>query len=144
MEKMTNIYGGPNVGCMLGTAYQILVGDLGKALNEANIDVTVPEYLILRSLYSRDGLQICELSDMVGKDKGAVSRCVKGLVKKGLVNTEQVSHKCLKVFVSDKGRGLESGIMEEAQKQHNALASLLTLDERKMFISSLQKIIKHK
>lgn len=141
---MTNIYGGPNVGCMIGTAYQVLVGELGNALDEANLDVTVPEYLILRSLYFQDGLQICELSDIVGKDKGAVSRCVKGLVKKGLVNTEQVSHKCLKVYVSEEGRWIEPEIMNVAQKQHNALASMLTPEERKIFLSTLQKIIKHK
>ena len=141
---MTNIYGGPNVGCMIGTAYQVLVGELGKALEEANLNVTVPEYLILRSLYFRDGLQICELSDMVGKDKGAVSRCVKGLAAKGYVETEQVSHKCLKVYVSEEGRLIEPEIMKLAQARHDALASILTPDERKVFLSTLQNIIQNK
>lgn len=138
---MTNIYDGPNAGCMLGTAYHVLVGKLGNALVEAGVNVTVPEYLILRSLYSRDGLQICELSDVVGKDKGAVSRCVKGLVGKGLVNTEQISHKCIKVFVSEKGRNIESEILNIAQEQHDMLTSLLTPDEMKIFFSALRKII---
>lgn len=132
------------MGCMIGTAYQVLIGELGRALNEAGLKVSVPEYLILRSLYSRDGMQICELSDTVGKDKGAVSRCVKGLVEKGLVYTEQISHKCLMVFVSEKGRGIKQRIMEVARMRHNALDSLLTPDEMKMFLSSLQKIIKNK
>lgn len=141
---MLNIYGGPNVGCMLGTAYQVLTGELDRALEEAKLDVTVPEYLLMRSLYSRDGMQICELSEMVGKDKGAVSRCVKGLVGKDLVNTEQISHKCLKVFVSEKGRVIEPEIMKVAQSRHDSLAAILTTDERKMFLSILKKIIQHK
>lgn len=144
MGKMQNIYDSPNAGCMLGTAYQVLVGELEDALNEAGINVTAPEYLILRSLYSRTGMQICELAEITGKDKGAVSRCVKGLVAKGLVTTEQISHKCLKVFVSEKGRGIEPTIMEVAKKQHKALASLLTPAEMKIFFSSLKKIIEHK
>lgn len=141
---MTNIYGDPNVGCMLGTAYQVLIMELGKTLSDRGLDISVPEYLILRSLYYREGMQICELSAVVGKDKGAVSRCVKGLVEKGLVNTEQISHKCLKVYVSEKGRVIEPEIMKLAQIRQESLDSILTPDERLSFISSLQKIIEHK
>lgn len=140
---MINIYDDPNMGCMLGTAYQILIAELNKALEDKKLDVTAPEYLILRSLYSRNGIQICELSDMVGKDKGAVSRCVKGLLKKGFVTAEQVRHKCLKVYVSDEGRRLEPHIMKVAQERQEALDSMLSPDEKQIFFSTLKKIIEH-
>lgn len=144
MEKIANIYGYPNVGCMLGTAYQVLIGELGKTLSEAGLQISAPEYLILRSLYYRDGMQICELSDMVGKDKGAVSRSVKGLAEKGFVAAQHISHKCLKVFVTESGRRIEPEIMKVALRRHKALESILTADQMQIFFSALQKIIKLK
>lgn len=144
MEKLENIYDGPNMGCMLGTAYQSLISELNKALEVAGLDVTVAEYLILRSLYSRNGMQICELSDMVGKNKGAVSRCVKGLVEKGFVTARQVSHKCLKVYVSDDGRRIEPEIMKVARERQEALDSMLSPEEKHIFFFTLQKIINNK
>ncbi|MDE6339196.1 MAG: MarR family transcriptional regulator [Muribaculaceae bacterium] len=136
-----NIYRGPNVGCMIGTAYQTLTAELGSALKEAGIPISVPEYLILRSLYDSEGIQICKLATILGKDKGAVSRCVKGLSDKGFVHTEQVSHKCLKVFLSPTGIEIKPAVMQVALSRHEALASILTPQEREIFLSVLHKII---
>lgn len=144
MDTMTNklqTYGGPNVGCMLGTAYQVLVSELTDALAKAGLDITAPEYLILRALYTNDGMQQCELAALLGKDKGAICRCVKTMTAKGLVTTQPVSHKCLKVYVSDKGQHIRPDIMAVAEKQHRALTSMLSSAEMDTFVSILQKII---
>ncbi|MBD5356779.1 MAG: MarR family transcriptional regulator [Bacteroides sp.] len=141
MTNERTLYGMPNVGCMLGTAYQTLVSRLAEALAEAGLKITVSEYLILRALYTQDGMQQCEIAAMVGKDKGGVSRCVSAMVKKGLVSTECVSHKCLKVYLSPKGRGIEPKVMEVAKTRHEALSSMLTSEEKTVFARVLKKII---
>ncbi len=131
----------PNVGCMLGTAYQTLISQLAEELEKAKLDITVPEYLILRSLYTQDGMQQCEIGTMVGKDKGAVSRCVASLIKKGLVTTECVSYKCLKVYLSPLGEEIKPKVLEIARLRHEALSNLLTPEERTIFATVLKKII---
>ena len=131
----------PNMGCMLGTAYQTLVTGLAEILNKEGCGITVPEYMVLRALYTRDGMQQCEIGEMVGKDKGAVCRTVKSLEAKGLVRTEQVSHKCLKVYVAEKGEVLKPTIMQIAEARDKTLSEMLSQNELSVFRSVLEKII---
>ena len=79
MTNEIHTYSGPNVGCLLGTAYQTLLSELTDSLDRKGLDITTSEYLVMRALYSNDGLQQCEIAALLGKDKGAISRCVKNL-----------------------------------------------------------------
>ena len=62
----------PAVGCMLGKAYQILLSQLAKALSDAGLEITTTEYLVLRALYSDEGIQQCEIASLKGKDKASI------------------------------------------------------------------------
>lgn len=131
----------PALGCLIGKAYQTLLSQLSSALKEAGLDLTTSEYLVLRALYSSEGIQQCEIAQMVGKDKAAVCRCVAGLEKKGLVRTESVSHKCLRVYLSDKALDIEPKVMEVARRRHKALADLTNPGDLAIFTEILQKVI---
>ncbi|MDE5880423.1 MAG: MarR family transcriptional regulator [Muribaculaceae bacterium] len=131
----------PALGCLIGKAYQTMLSQLNSALKEAGLDITTSEYLALRALYSSEGIQQCEIAQMVGKDKAAVCRCVAGLEKKGLVRTECVSHKCLRVFLTDKGREIEPKVMEVARIRHKALLDLTTPENLAIFTEILKKVI---
>ncbi len=144
MTKENDIIESPALGCRLGQAYQILLGKLAQALKEAQLDITTGEYLVLRALYSRPGIQQCEIADMVGKDKAAVCRTVASLANKGLVSTEPVSHKCLRVHLTDTAMLLKPRILAVAQLRHNELASMTTPDELAVFTSILDRIINTK
>ncbi|MDE6027030.1 MAG: MarR family winged helix-turn-helix transcriptional regulator [Muribaculaceae bacterium] len=141
MKKETRHIESPAVGCMIGKAYQTLLSQLSKALQGAGLNVTTSEYLVLRALYSGDGIQQCEIASLTGKDKASICRCVAGLEKKGLVSTESVSHKCLKVFLAPKAKEIEPKIMEVAHSRHNALLDLTTPQEFEIFTKVLEKII---
>lgn len=132
------------LGCKVGSAYQIILSQLADALKEARLDITPGEYLVLRSVYSKEGLQQCEIADMVGKDKACVCRCVSVLEKKGLVVTESVSHKCLRVYLTEKSREIKPKIMEIATKRHQALLKLTSPGELEIFNGILEKIISSK
>ena len=134
----------PALGCKVGRAYQIMLSQLASALRDAGLSITTREYLILRAVYSREGLQQCEIADLVGKDKAAVCRCVAELVRKGLVVTESVSHKCLKVYLTESARELEPVIMEVAQKRHSELTKITTPAELEIFTKILDSIINSK
>ncbi|MDE7156273.1 MAG: MarR family winged helix-turn-helix transcriptional regulator [Muribaculaceae bacterium] len=138
-EKKT--YQSPALGCMLGSANQILLVELERALKEAKLSLTTVEYLVLRALYSKDGIRQCEIGDMVGRDKAGICRCVTGLIKKGLVITEPVSYKCLKVYLTDKARLIQPKVMQVAESRHQGLVDLLTPEELNVFNKVLEKII---
>lgn len=133
----------PNLGCLVGTAYQTMVSELSKRLRESSLGITGSEYLVLRALYTRDGMQQCEIAEMIGKDKGAVCRTVKSLEDKLFVRTEPVSYKCLRVYLTDKGSEAKSEVMEIARERHSSLAGLLTPEELAIFEQTLRKIIQH-
>ncbi|MDE6342476.1 MAG: MarR family winged helix-turn-helix transcriptional regulator [Muribaculaceae bacterium] len=141
MKQEKHIYDMPNMGCMLGVAFQRLYTSLESTLRETLPEISVPEYLILRVVYSQEGLQPCDIGERLGKDKGAVSRGVSSLVAKQFLRTETVSHKCLRVYLSDKGRGIWPAIHEVAQRKQEELASVLSDKELTELKRILQKII---
>lgn len=130
----------PYIGCLIGSAFQQLTSELEATLKREKLNITAPEYMILRALYSKDGLQQCEIADMVGKDKASVSRCVASLSKKELVKTQQVSHKCCKVWLTSGSEQIKPKILEVAEKRHNALLSLCSKEEFNIFVKVLKSI----
>ncbi|MDE6301144.1 MAG: MarR family winged helix-turn-helix transcriptional regulator [Muribaculaceae bacterium] len=141
MKQSLSTYDKPYVGCLLGSAYHRLISRLEECLRQESTGITAPEYLVLRALYSRDGLQQCDICEMVGKDKGAVSRTVGTLAHKGLVTTECVSHKCTCVWLTPKARQIEPVIMRIAGKRHKALEDIAPKEDIETMINVLQKII---
>lgn len=129
---------------MIGSANQILLGELDKALKEAKLPLTTTEYLVLRALYSREGIQQCEIADMVGRDKAGICRCVAGLLKKGLVRTEPVSYKCLRVYLTDEARAIRPKVLKVAEERQKALVDLVSREELEVFNKVLEAIIKTK
>ena len=134
----------PNLGCLIGTVYQQQLSVLAFALAEEGLDINPSEYLVLRSLYSRDGMQQCDMATLLGKDKAGVSRCVANMEHKGLVKSEFVSHKCRRVWLSDKGKEIEPLLMKIAQARHKALADLIDQEDMKTFVNVLRKILNQK
>ncbi len=98
--------------------------------------------MILRALYSNDGLQQCEICDMVGKDKASICRSVSALNKKGLIATEPVSHKCIRVWLTEKAQEIKPQIMKIADQRHKALLSLASEAEIEVFTRILNSIVK--
>lgn len=141
MRTKITTYGEPFVGCMVGSAFQKMIVRLDEALSEAGLDISSAEYMILRALFSHDGLQQCELADMVGKDKASVSRTVATLVKKGLIRREQVSYKCCKAWLTDEGEALRALLIEIGRKRHQALARGVTVQDLEAFVRVLEAIL---
>ncbi len=131
----------PALGCLVGRAYQLMLKQLEKGLKDAGLEITPNEYLILRSLYVADGQQQCEIAESIGKDKAMVCRCVSLLERKHLIYTVSVSHKCLRVFLTDKAKTMQPSVMEVAMKRHKALTELSTPENIKIFNDILNQII---
>lgn len=135
------IYEMPYVGCLMGSAFQRLTTQLETALRDEGIGITSAEYMILRALYSHDGLQQCEIVDMVGKDKSSICRSVAALAKKGLVITEPLSYKCIRVWLSEKARDIQPKIMRIAKERHKVLTDLASHNDIEAFVRVLKAIV---
>lgn len=142
MTTMNTMYDIPNIGCLLGTAYQAESTRLSNALAEAGLEITVAEYLILRILLDHQTIQQCDIARILGKDKAAVSRSIQSLVKKGLVDASQVSYKCCMLSLSEKGEALGPLIIEIADARNKALAEKLSKQQMETLREILITIIK--
>lgn len=131
----------PNLGCLLGAAYQVQVSRLSEILTASGLEITVPEYMVLRALFTRDGMQQCEIGEMIGKDKAAICRTVKAMEKKNLVRTEPVSRKCLKVHLTDRGRQMKPVIGKIAEDRQATLEKVLSPNEVTALETALKKIL---
>lgn len=134
----------PALGCKVGVAYHTLLSTLSQTLDDAGLGISVNEYLILRAVYTKEGLQQCEIADMTGKDKTAVCRYVATMEKNGLVTTRCVSHKCREVYLTDKSRDIKTSVMAVAAKRHKALETLIGTEKLMIFNDILDTIIKSK
>lgn len=134
----------PALGCKVGKAYQILLSQLAVALADAGLDISTGEYLVLRAVNDNQGLQQCDIAEMIGKDKAMVCRCVADLKKRGFLATESVSHKCLRVFLTEKSKDMMPQILKVAKKRHNSLLAITSPQELIIFNNILDKIIQNK
>ncbi len=141
MKTKDDIYGIPNLGCLLGLAYQTEISRLNAALTAAATGITPAEYLILRILYTRGATQQCDISRILGKDKASVSRSIHSLEKKGLVNSDAVSYKCCMVSLTGAGESLEPDIMDIAKKLHHDMAARLTTGQMDTLREILVRLI---
>lgn len=142
MKYMGNkkTYDMPYVGCLVGMAFQKMISKLESALKDEGLTITGSENMVIRALIYQDGLQQCDIAEMIGKDKSSVCRTVSGLAKKGLVRTENVSYKCIRVWLTDIAREIEPKLMRVAELRHQALYNLASEKEIDSFIKILQAI----
>ncbi len=131
----------PFVGCLVGAAFQKMTSQLEIALKNEGVPITAAEYMILRALYSHDGLQQCEICEMVGKDKASICRSVSALAKKGYVKAEPLSHKCIRIWLTDQAKEIKPMILKIANERHLALSSLASAKEIESFIKVLKSIV---
>ncbi|MDE6279146.1 MAG: MarR family transcriptional regulator [Paramuribaculum sp.] len=134
----------PNIGCLLGSAYQQQLSRLATALTDEGLDILPSEYLVLRGLYTKDGMQQCDVASLLGKDKAGVSRCIRTMERKGLVSVKTISHKCRRIWLTDKSREIEPLIMKIAGARHDALLNLASSEDIETFVRVLKLILNQK
>lgn len=136
------VYDIPNLGCMLGMAYQAELSRLGKALSDAGLGITQAEYIIIRLLLAHGEMQQCEISRILNKDRASISRSIGCLEKKGLVIVNQISYKCCIVSLSESGRALKPRILEIAGNLQKSLAERISPKQIENLREILKQIIK--
>lgn len=143
VDMTTNeyIYEMPNLGCLLGMAYQAEAGRLNAALSGAGLDITAAEYVILRLLLANGTMQQCEIGRILNKDKASVSRTLQSLSKKGLVNANPISRKCCMASLTAEGEALRARLLEIAKSLQNGLSERITPQQMAILREILETII---
>lgn len=110
-----------SLGFLLNRASVALGKTLNNRLQEADIDLPHSQFVVLRSLYYRDGLSQLEISNLLFKDAAAIKRTIDNLEKKGYVGRRQVHSQKNNIFITDRGKAvlpdafkIAEGVVSEA------------------------------
>lgn len=77
-----------------------------KKFKEENFDITVDQWLVLKSLNQENDQNQSELAEQIGKDNPTLTRIIDLLCKKELVERRQLAsdRRCFTIHLTEKGK----------------------------------------
>jgi DNA-binding MarR family transcriptional regulator len=117
-----------NFGAFLDRTLRRIRLDMGRRLTERGVDITPEQWIILSSLYERDGQSQTELGDDSFKNPPTVSRIIDLLCKKELTERRSDSgdRRRHKIYLTAKGREIVEqalpAIIDTREKGWNGLS----------------------
>ena len=134
-----------SIGYRLANVGRLVVNRLNKNFKDNNFPVTHEQWAIMIRLWEEDGQTQNKLAESIGKDQPSISRLINNLEKSGLVmrTPHPVDKRTNLIFLSQKGRKLQVGLIEQAQKTANQTAEGIPADELEIFLRVLEKIKKN-
>ena len=128
-----------SIGYYVNKTAAIMRNSLQKAFSSVNNEITVDYWVILNRLWSKDGWMQTDLAKMTHKDNASMTRMLDGMEKKGLIirKADQADRRINRVYLTRKGKSLESGLKKVAQINMNKGIKNLSVNE----IESVKKIL---
>ena len=100
------------------------------------------QYSFLTVLFHRDEISQNELASILHMDKGAVAHALRKLERAGYIERkkDEVDRRVNLVYLTEKARGLESGLFSILTSWTNTLADGFTEEERHHTLSLLKRM----
>src|SRR6266446_1842439 len=112
------------------------------ALYQRNFGVNVTEWRIMSLLAIEPGIPASRICNVIGFDKGPVSRNLSMLQKRGLVviKTDPRDGRSHSISLTSKGRAVHDKVIVAALERERRLLSCLKKDEREVLIDLLRRL----
>ena len=109
-------------------------------------NITSSEYPVIFKLSCGDGITQDEIVNDLGIDKGAVTRIIKSLIDKGLIekNRDKVDKRCNRVFLTKKGKQAIEPIKKSIEKWNSIVTKNMSDKEKKGIKRLLSMAIEHR
>ena len=106
-------------------------------------DVSVPQWVVLRVLYQKQPCSLNDLAAVVTVDKGALSRMVERLVKRGLVTRETpaTNRRMVSLALTPAGNELVPRLAKEADENDATFFGSLSETQRSEFLATIKQLI---
>lgn len=131
-----------SIGYQITDAGRLVTNRLNANFKEYGYPVTHEQWSIMIRLWEEDGLTQNKLSSLTGKDQPSVSRLINNLEKNDLV--KRVEHPVDKrtnlIFLTAKGKKLQIGLIEQAQKTIEQISEGIDKEELNIFLRVLNQI----
>ena len=114
----------------------------GTAILKDNSGLSLVEWRVIQVIRMFDNPSLSQIADHVQMDKGQLSRKIKGMIEKGLLNSrrDDGDKRIQKLGLTEKAIEINHRLMPiMEQRQHNLLADV-TPDELDLFYRVIDKI----
>lgn len=107
-------------------------------------NITSSEYPVIFKLSCGDGITQDEIVNDLGIDKGAVTRIIKSLIDKGLIekNRDKVDKRCNRVFLTKKGKQAIEPIKKSIENGIVLLQKICLIKRKKSLKDFYQWLLK--
>lgn len=115
-----------------------------RKLDSSNI--TVAEWVILREMYrDNDTTSPSKVAELTGLSRGAISKLIDRLLRKGLVTREEATgdRRYQNITMTTKSISLIPELVALADENDETFFSVLTESERQTLLTVLKKLAKH-
>jgi DNA-binding MarR family transcriptional regulator len=108
----------------------------------AGRDVSVAQWVVLRTLYDGGGLTLNQAAVRVGVDKSSLSRMVERLVQKGLVNrAEGGDRRSMKLTLAPAGRRLVPELAKMADENDREFFQTLSPGRQQTLLCTMKDLL---
>jgi DNA-binding MarR family transcriptional regulator len=109
---------------------------------QRNFGVNVTEWRIMTQLALEPGIPASRICQVIGFNKGPISRTLTVMQKRGLVTirTDPNDGRTHSISLTAKGRGIHDKVIVVALEREKRLLSCLKADEREMLIELLRRL----
>ncbi len=108
----------------------------------AKEDVSVAQWVVLRTLYDYDNLTLNRLAELIGLDKSSASRMVERLVLRGQVNrSEGNDRRSLGLSLTPAGEKLVPQLAQLADENDAAFFQTLAPQQRAEFLATIKQLL---
>ncbi len=108
----------------------------------AKLDISVAQWVVLRTLYDRSGVTLNQAAGLVGVDKSSLSRMVERLVQKGLLNRrEGGDRRSVGLFLTRAGEKLVPQLAKLADENDSAFFHTLAGKQRADFLATIKQLL---
>ena len=105
-------------------------------------DISVAQWVVLRTLYENKGISLNEAAQLVGVDKSSLSRMVERLVQRGLIDrTDGNDRRSVGLAVTSEGKKLVPQLAKLADENDHSFFKSLTAQQRKDFLGFIQRLL---
>ena len=102
-----------SLATLLNKTTRALSTRLQSLFTHAGFDVTSEQWMILILLWDEDGRYPCQIADIIGKDRAAVTRLIDGLEKRNLVVriNDKKDRRQKQIYLTPQGKTMETNLI---------------------------------
>ena len=106
-------------------------------------DISVEQWVVLRTLFNNEGITLQEASTLVGVDNSSLSRMIERLVVRGLVirTMHPNSRRTLVLTLSSTAKKLVPLLAQEADKNDLEFFKTLQSSEKSFFLNTIKDLL---